>query len=114
LAQQPDAPRLHGLCDIFEVLQPHIITDNLNLAPNLPVGVVGHAHTARFCDGFKTSRNVDAIAEDIIVIEDNVSDVNTDTKLYPLVRRGSRVSFVHTALDFNSTADGIHSARKLD
>ncbi len=35
------------------MLRSHIVTGNLDLAPYLPVGVIGHADAARFCNPFK-------------------------------------------------------------
>ena len=74
-----------------EGLRPHIITDNLDLAPNLSMGVIGHANGARFGDAFKAGGNVDAIPEDVVVVDDDVADVDADAKFDPLIlRHGQR------------------------
>ena len=51
---------------------PIIIADDLDLAPDLPVGVVGHAHPTRFGDAFKAGGDIDAVAEDVVVDDDDV------------------------------------------
>src|SRR5204863_2066552 len=89
------------------------ITDNLYLAADLPVGVIGHADTARICDAFKAGSNVDTVAEDVVVIDDDVADVNADPKFDPLVRRHRRILIGDAALDFNGTAYCIDGAGKL-
>ena len=47
-------------------------------AANLPVCIVGNANAARFGDSLKTRRDVDSIAENIVVVDDDVADVNAD------------------------------------
>jgi hypothetical protein len=54
---------LHGLGNILEMLRSHIITDNLGLAPDLPMSVIGYANAARFGNTFKAGSNVDAVAK---------------------------------------------------
>ena len=87
LALQPNPPRLHGLSNILEELRSHVITDEINLALHLTVGVVGHADATRFCDSLKTCGNVDTVAENVVVIDDDVADVNAYSKCNPFVLR---------------------------
>jgi hypothetical protein len=104
LDHKPNPPRLHGLGDVLEVLRPHIITVNLSLATDLPVGLIGHTDAARFGDAFKASGNVDTIPEDIVVVDDDVPDVDADPKFDPCVLRQSGILLGHAALDLNRTA----------
>ena len=55
----------------------------IDLAANLPMRIVGDADAARFGNSFKACCDVDPIAEDIVVVDDDVANVNTDTKLDP-------------------------------
>ena len=112
LASNP--PRPHRLSDVLEGLRSHIITGNLDLAPNLPIGVVRQADASRLGNALKPRGDIDAVAEDVVIINDDVPDVNADPKFDPLVLRYRRILLGHTALDFNGTAYRIHGARKLD
>ena len=114
MIRQPNPPRLHGLGNILEGLRPHIITGNLDLAPDLPPGVIGHADAARFGDAFKAGGNVDTIPEDIVVVDDDVPDMDADPEFDPFVLRQGGVLLGHAALDFNGTAYRIHRTGKLD
>ena len=105
---------LHRFSNILEELRAHIITDKIDLAPDLPVGVIGQADPARFCNAFKTGSNVDAVAKDIVVIDDDVADVDADAEFDPLILRHRSVLLGHAALDFNGAAYCIDGAGKLD
>src|SRR5204862_7574920 len=95
-------------------LSAHILQGALNLATNLPVSIVGNANPTRLCDPFETHRNIDPITKDIIVCDDNITDVNADAKFDPLVLRHIGILFRHAALDFVGASDGIDHACELD
>ena len=70
--RKQNPPRLHRLGNILEGLRSHVITDDLDLTQNMRVGGVGHAYPAGFGDPFKAGGDIDAVAEDIVVIDDDV------------------------------------------
>ena len=111
---QPNPPRLHGLYDVLQVLRSHIITDDLDLAADLPEGVIGHTDTARFGDTLETRGDIHTVAKDVVIIDDDVTNVNADAKFDPSdLRRGS-ILLRHPGLHFNGTAYRVHGAGKLD
>jgi hypothetical protein len=114
LTRQPNPPRLHGLRNILEGLRSHIITDHIDLAPDLSISVIGHADTARHGYSFKAGGDVDSIAEDVVFIDDDVADVNAYAELDHLILRHDSILFGHAALDFNCAAHSINGAGKLD
>jgi len=78
------------------------------------VSIVGNANPTRLCDPFETHCNIDPITKDIIVCDDNITDVNADAKFDPLVLRHIGILFRHAALDFIGAAYGIYDAAELD
>jgi hypothetical protein len=48
------------------------------LATDLPMGIVGGADTAGLRDSFEARGDVDAVAKDIVFVNDNIADVNAD------------------------------------
>jgi hypothetical protein len=108
------APDPHGFRDILQRLRPQILKRNIYLATNLPVNIVGDANTTRFCDPFETHCNIDPITKDIIVFDDNITDVNADAKFDPLVLRHIDILLRHAALDFVGASDGIDHAAELN
>jgi hypothetical protein len=76
-----EANRPHRLGDILQVLLADVVERTVDLAANMPMRIVGDADTARFGNSLKARCDVDPIAEDIVVVDDDVANVNTDTKL---------------------------------
>ena len=115
---QPNPPCLYGLRNILEWPRSHIITDNLDLTPNLPVGVIGHADPTRFGDGLKAGRYIHAITEDVVFIKNDVTDVNANTKFYPLILRHndigmSRQNVEHYMRFRDQMKDGADGQKRL-
>ena len=50
------------------------------------MGVVGDADPARLRDPFQPRGDVDAVAEDIVVVDDDVADMNADAEVEPSIR----------------------------
>jgi hypothetical protein len=76
--------------------------------------IVRNANAAGLCDPFKTRRNVNAVAEDVIVVEDDVADVNANPELNPNTRRHARVLIGYTLLYLHRAPCGIDGAGELD
>jgi hypothetical protein len=109
-----DAPDPHRFGDILQGLRTQILKRYIYLATNLPTSVIRDADAARLCDPFETHCNIDPITKDIIVCDDNITDVNADAKFDPLVLRHIGILFRHAALDFVGASDGIDHACELD
>jgi hypothetical protein len=78
------------------------------------VCIVGNTDAARFCDPFETHCNIDPITKDIIVCDDNITDVNADAKFDPFVLRHIGILFGHAALDFVGASHGVDHAGELN
>ena len=78
------------------------------------MSIVGNTNTTRFCDPFETHCNIDPITKDIVVFDDNITDVNANAKLDPLDLRYIDVVFGDTALNYDCAANGIYDAAELD
>jgi hypothetical protein len=105
---------MHRFGDILECLQTHILLGDVYLAPNLPTSIVGDTDAAGVGYSFKARGNVDAIAEDVVVIDDDIADVDADPEIDPHCRGDVGVLRRHSALDFDRTARGVDRTRKLD
>jgi hypothetical protein len=80
----------------------------------LPVNIVGNANPTRFCDPFKTHRNIDAVTKDVVLFDNNITDMNADAKFDPLVLRHIGILFRHAALDFVGTSYGVDHSGELN
>jgi hypothetical protein len=95
-------------------MRAHILKDTLNLAPNLPVSIIGNANPTRLCDPFETHCDIHPITKDIIVCDDDVANVNANAKFDPLVLRHIGILFRYAALDFVGTSYGVDHAGEFD
>src|SRR3954454_10082819 len=105
---------MHRFGDILECLQTHIVVGDVYLAANLPTSIVGDTDAAGVGYPFKARGDVDAIAEDVVVINDDIADVDADPEIDPHCRGDIGVLRRHAALDFDRTARRVHRTRKLD
>src|SRR5262245_55762439 len=69
---------------------------------------------ARCCYALQPSRYIDTIAEHIVTLDDDVTDIDTDAEFDAPAFRNAGVSFAHLALNVGGAGDGIYYARKLD
>jgi hypothetical protein len=79
----------------------------------LPTCVVRNADTAGLSDPFETHRNIDPVTKDIVLFDNDITDVNADAELDPLVLRHVDILFGHAALNFVGTSDGVDHAGEL-
>ena len=114
LTTKPNPPRPHWLGNVLEGLRPKVVAGNLDLAPDLPIGVIGYAYAARLGDALKPRGDVDAVTENVVVIKNDVTDMDADAEFDPLILRHSGILLGHAALHFNRTSNRINCAGKLD
>jgi hypothetical protein len=79
----------------------------------LPVRIVGDANAAWLGDSLKASGDIDTVAEDIVVIYDDVADMNSDSKLDSDIFRDVGISHGHATLDFDGATCGVDGAGEL-
>jgi hypothetical protein len=94
-------------------LVAHIVIGNFGLASDLAVSVIGDANAAGVRDPFETSRDVDAVAEDVVVIDDDVADMHADAKFNSLAFRHIDVAVFHAALNLDGAAYRVDGAGKF-
>ncbi|HEY3681194.1 MAG TPA: hypothetical protein VGL45_20970 [Bradyrhizobium sp.] len=75
--------------------------------------IVGDADTARFGNSLEPRRDVDAIAKDIVVVDDDVADMHPDAKFDPELGRHAGVLARHFLLDNDRATRGIDHAGEL-
>jgi hypothetical protein len=91
-------------------LLTHIIEDDIDLASDLSLCVIGNADATWFRDAFEPGGYVDAVSEDVVVIEDDIADMNADAEFDPDILRYADVLFGHAVLDFIGTPGRVHYA----
>jgi hypothetical protein len=57
------------------------------------------AHAARLCQAFETGGDIDAVAEDGAVLDQNIANIDADAKPHPALVRQVGISLVQGLLD---------------
>src|SRR5262249_20543616 len=86
----------------------------IDLATDLTLRIVRDANAARLRNAFKTGGDIDAIAKDVVVIDNDVADVNADAKFNALGRRHRGILLHHGTLHLNGASGGIDRTSELD
>ena len=103
------------LGDILELRGAEIVDFEIEPLLDLTIGVLGKTDRARLGDAFKARGDVDAIAHQIaIALLDHVANMDADPKLDALLGRQARVALDHAGLHFDSAADRVYDAAKLN
>ena len=100
LTTKHSPPHPHRLGNVLEGLRPEVIAGNFDLAPDLPIGVIRYANSAWLGNALQPRGDIDAITENIVVVDDNVADMDADAKFDPLILRQGGILLGHPALDF--------------
>ena len=100
--------------DILQLLFARVLEVCLKPAPHLPIGIVRDTDAARRSNTFKPCSDVHAVAEYVVVFNDDVADVNADPNFYPFVLWLRRITLDHPVLNLNGTANSVDGARKFN
>jgi hypothetical protein len=77
-------------------------------------GLAGNTDTASFCNTFKAHSNIHAIAVDIVVVNNDVTDIDADSECNAATLRDVGVAFRHSALNIDSAAHSLDRAGEFD
>ena len=99
--------------DILKRLLAKISEFDRDLAVNLFVSGRRDADAPRFSDPLKPSRNVNAITEDVLALDQDVPEIDPDPKQHTPVLRDTFVPLSHHRLHSNRTLDRIDHRGKL-
>ena len=119
VAEPPNQPRhqaghatLASAPRFFQYLRTHIIKEISTLPAHVDAchRTDRHRRARRSLD---PRRDVDAIAEDVVIVENDVPDVDSDAKLDSTILRQDGVPLSHTTLHFDRAPHRIDGAAKL-
>jgi hypothetical protein len=101
-------------CDVLDLLLAQILKDKGQPVADLVVNRIGDEHPAGIGQGFDPRRDVDAVAIEVVALDDHVAEIDADAQLDAAVRRDADVPLGHRLLDFDRAAHRIDDAGKLD
>src|SRR5262249_2362743 len=79
--------------DVFELLLADVFEDEVELARGILLHPRRNADPARLGQGFETCRDIDPVAKDVSVLDDDVAHVDADAELDATVGRNTRIAF---------------------
>ena len=80
---------------------------------HLVVHFVGNEDAARLGEGFEPRRDVDPVAKDVAVLDDDVAEIDADAEFDAFGGRHRDVALGHPALQFDRAAHRVDDAGKL-
>jgi hypothetical protein len=96
------------LGDVLERLLAQVLKCGLDLSPGLPVRVARQADAAGFGQALQAGRDVDAIAMNVLALNDHVAHINADAELERFV------PLAHTSLPDQCAGYRVHDATELN
>ena len=74
----------------------------------------GKTDTTWVGKSLKTCRDVDTVSQEIAVLLDDVAEVDTDTKLEPLIFRCIPLAFSHAGLNLHGGTNSVNDATEFN
>jgi hypothetical protein len=93
---------------------PRSLEGQLKPANYVFVDTTRYTDATWFAQGLEPGRYIDPIAEDVLVIDYDVTCVNAYPQRNALNQRNVRIAPGHGALNRDRADNGLHSTRKLD
>src|SRR6516162_1759165 len=110
---ESDSIGTHGSCDVLDLLLAEIVEGEVEAVAHLLVRRGTEANPAGLGQGFEPGGNVDAIAEDVAILDDDVTDIDAHAKFDAALCRSCGVAGDHLALQLDRTAHRVDNAGKL-
>src|SRR6266478_3319530 len=79
--------------DVFEALLANVGELGLDFAAHLTKSVFGDADAAGFGDAFEPRRDVDAVAEDVVSLDQYVAEMDADAPFHAALAGNPRIAF---------------------
>ena len=110
---EADSIHPHRLRDVLQLLGAKVLIGKTDFCADFVVDLARHADTARFRDSLQPRSDVDAIAEDSIIVVDDVTEVDADTKLHMPLGLDCGIAFDHLPLNGDRAFDRVQHTREL-
>jgi hypothetical protein len=99
--------------NIFEELLAQILEDEFGPAHQILSDVRGEANASRLGQAFETRRDIDAVAENVPILRDNLPDIDAYSELQAIIGKQRRIAFADNALDLARAIQRIDGALEI-
>src|SRR5207237_10632560 len=112
------APEVHPVYlnrtrDVLDLLRTEVLEREAQLIQYLVADNSARADSPRFCHRLQPRGDIDAVAMNVVAINDDVADVDANTKVKTLMGRSSCITLGHATLHVDRTAHRIDNAREF-
>jgi hypothetical protein len=104
---------VNRLRDVFDTLLPDVFQGIREPVADMVAHRARDADPAGFRYRLQPCRDVDAVAVNVVVIRNDISEIDPDTEGYVLVLGYRRIAVDHSALHLDGAAHRIDDARKF-
>ena len=111
--RQNSAISAHRPGDVLDLLLAHVLERNGELVAHLIPYHPADADAARFGQGLKARCDVDTVAEDVVVVDDDVAEIDADAQIDASLGLHAGVACGHLALHVDRATNRIDHAREL-
>jgi hypothetical protein len=101
---------LHRPSDVLDALLAQILESVGQLVADLISHHPRDADPARLGEGLQTRRDIHAVAEDVVGLDDDVAEIDPDPEPDPAVLRQTGLAIDHRALHLGGAPDGVDDA----
>jgi len=108
-----DGESADGLRDVLETPFPQQAELQRQLVLDLIVNAPRDAHSARFGHGLDARRDIDAITQEVLALDDDVPKIHANAEPHALILGQMLVAGADRRLDFGRAADRFHCAREF-
>ena len=105
---------LHRLGDVLQLLPAAVGEIQIELVADQAVDLAGDADAARLRQALEPGRHVDAVAVDIVRLDDDVAEVDPHAEQHAAFLRLIGVQLGHRRLDRHRALDRVDHAGELD
>src|SRR5690348_17353271 len=103
----------HRFGDVLEFPSAKILVVNVDLALDLPMGVLRKKDAARSGEGLEAGGDVHAVAVDVLALDDHVAEVDADAEADALPVGNVRLPPGHALLDRDRARDAVDDRGEL-
>jgi len=104
----------HRPRDVLQRLLADVLEGEVEPARGILAHPRGDADPARLGQAFEPGRDIDPVAKDVAVLDDDVALVNADAEVDPAVGRQRAIALGHRRLQLSRTTGRIDDAGKFD
>src|SRR5262249_53692861 len=99
--------------DVFDLLVAHVLERDGELVAHLISYNPADADAARFSQSLKACRDIDTVAEDVVLIDHDVAEIDANAEIDAPLRLHAGIARGHLALHLDRTTTRVDHARNL-